>query len=60
MDSIPFNTFSTVGVLTDDTFSDWRLKTNGITDQLNTISSFVDNLHDGSTPTYITVNTDKV
>ena len=59
MDSIPFNTFSTVGVLTDDTFSDWRLKTNGITDQLNTISSFVDNLHDGSTPTYITVNTDQ-
>ena len=57
MDSIPFSNFSTTGVSSTDTFNDWRQKTNGITEQVNTISSYVNDLHNNSGVTYVTLGT---
>lgn len=59
MDIIPFTEFSTTGVSAEDTFNDWRLKTNGITEQLGSVSAVVDALHNGSNITYVTINTDQ-
>jgi len=57
MDSITFSDFSGTGVSTDDTFDIWRLKTNGIAQQVQTISENVASLYTGSDINYLTVNT---
>jgi len=59
MDNISFNSFSGTGVSTSDTFEQWRLKSNGITAQLQTVSTAIDALYSGVTINYVTLNSDQ-
>ena len=59
MDSIPFTSFSETGGSTSDTLDQWRLKSNGIPAQLQTVSTAIDSLYSGVTINYVTLNGDQ-